>query len=154
MAQEPKLSTFRNRMSHWRMDGAVYFVTWRLYPTQAKLADAERSLFARAITHFNGDRYKLYAFVVMDDHVHVLVQPFESHSLSSILHTWKSFTANQLQRKHKRSGTVWQKDTFERYVRNSDDFLTQAEYVLNNPRKRWPNVVEYEWVEWFEDAWQ
>jgi hypothetical protein len=32
-----------------------------------------------ALHHFDGSRYELYACVIMNDHVHVLVKPLEKH---------------------------------------------------------------------------
>jgi REP element-mobilizing transposase RayT len=37
----------------------------------------------------------MLAWVVMPNHVHALFRPFEGWSLAAILHSWKSFTANQ-----------------------------------------------------------
>jgi hypothetical protein len=40
-----------------------------------------------ALLHFNGQRYLLHAWVIMSNHVHVVVRPAENHNLSKILHT-------------------------------------------------------------------
>ena len=48
-----------------------------------------------ALKHFDGERYRLGHYVVMPNHVHALVRPIQGHTLSEILHSWKSFTANQ-----------------------------------------------------------
>ncbi len=45
-------------------------------------------LVQNAITHFDGDRYRLDEFVVAANHVHVLVAPQAGHSLNDILHSW------------------------------------------------------------------
>ena len=49
-----------------------------------------------ALTHFNGERYKLDEFAIAANHVHVLVTPAPGHELSDILHSWKSFTAHEI----------------------------------------------------------
>ena len=41
------------------MEGAAYFVTWRLRKDQPELSATERSLIAAAIRHHDGDRYRL-----------------------------------------------------------------------------------------------
>ena len=148
--QESGLETFRNRVPQWRLSGLVYFVTWRLMASHPPLAPAERALVASTLKHFHGERYRIYAYVVMDDHVHVLVQPLDEYQLSKILHSWKSFTANQLQRKSPRRGSIWQKDNYTHIIRDEEDFFQKAEYILNNPRKRWPDNREYEWAEYIE----
>lgn len=52
-------------------------------------------LVENAVLHVDGKRYRLHAWVVMPNHVHVLITPVEGFSLSDILHTWKSYTASQ-----------------------------------------------------------
>ena len=100
----------------------------------------------RAIESFEGSRYQLYAFVVMNDHVHVLIRPHPNHSLESILHSWKSFTANRMQRESLRTGRLWQDEYFDRAVRDRKEFEEKRDYILTNPFKRWPKIESYAWV--------
>jgi putative DNA methylase len=58
--------------------------------------------------NFDGQRYELAAFMVMDDHVHALVTPLANYGLESIFHSWKSFSAREMKREHGRFGRVWQ----------------------------------------------
>ena len=57
-----------------------------------------------ALLHFQGQRYGLHAWCVMPDHVHTLVTPVQGHQLDEILHSWKSFTANEANRMLHRAG--------------------------------------------------
>lgn len=137
---------YRRRLPHFRLEGATYFVTWRLSPGQCDLTPDERSLVQSAIRHFEAQRYHLLAWVVMNDHCHVLVQPFDDWTLERILHTWKSFTTNRLQRAYERLRCVWQDESFDRIVRDEEEFFEKMHYLLNNPMKRWPELKHYEWV--------
>jgi len=86
----------------------------------------------------------------MDDHVHVIVQP-TTHALSQILHSWKSFSANRLQRVFKRQGVVWQEESYDRILRNRAELAEKITYVANNPGRRWPEVGDkYPFVRIFE----
>ena len=143
-------SAYRRNLPHWRMGGAVYFVTWRLHPSQPDLLPAERDLIVSALLHFNAERYLLHAYVVMNDHVHVLVQPNGAYSLQSILQSWKSFTARIMQKVHGRHGSVWQREYMDRIMRDEEEFWEKANYILNNPLKRWPETSEYIWARWFK----
>jgi len=142
----PTLETYRVKLPHWRMDGSTYFVTWRLASAQRSLDHRERSLVADALKHFAGSRYDLFAYVVMDDHVHVLVALAEGFSLQEIVHTWKSFTTNRLQRLFGRGAAIWQSEYFDRIVRDEAELIEKANYILNNPLRRWPELDEYAWV--------
>jgi putative transposase len=143
----PTLTIYRQRLPHWRMDGSVYFATWRLAGSQPVLNPDERTLVANAIKCFDGERYGLLAYVVMDDHVHVLVAPGEDFPLQKIIHSWKSFTANRLQRDFGRAGAIWQKEYFDRIVRDEAELMQKIEYVVGNPARRWPETVDYAWTE-------
>lgn len=144
----PTLTIYRRRLPHWRMDGSVYSVTWRLANSQPALEPDERTLVANAIRYFAGERYDLPAYVVMDDHVHVLVAPREEFPLQEIIHTWKSFTANRLQRDFGRAGSIWQKEYFDRIVRDEAELMEKITYVVSNPTRRWPEIEDYAWAEW------
>lgn len=143
-----EFTTYRRKLPHWRLQGAAYFVTWRLAKTQPLLHPEERGLVADSIRHFDGKRYKLLAYVIMDDHVHVLVLPHEEISLEDILHSWKSFTAKRLRRFWKRSSPIWQDEYFDRIIRDEAELIEKTEYILGNPSKRWPETQDYLWV-WY-----
>ncbi len=130
------------------MDQAVYFVTWRVHPKQPELSPAERDLLVSVLSFFDGSRYNLLAYVVMDDHVHVLVEPFTGEHLQQIIQSWKSFTANKMQREDGRRGAVWQDEYFDRIMRDEAEFLEKAEYIFNNPIKKWPELLNYRWLGW------
>ncbi len=133
-------------MPHWRLSGSVYFVTWRLGPAQAELTADERGLIMSALQHFDGHRYELYACVVMPDHVHVLLKPLGNYQVERIVHSWKSFTAHKFQKECGREVPIWQEEYFDRIVRDEKEFLDKAQYIINNPLKRWPEGEEYPWV--------
>ncbi len=140
------LVKYRRRMPHWRLAGSVYFVTWRLTPSRAELSAEERAVIMAALRYFDGNRYELYACVVMTDHVHVLVKPLEKHILQDIIHSWESFTAHQFRRYFGRKVGIWQGEYFDRIVRDEREFLDKAQYILNNPLKgglKWKNTLGY-----------
>ena len=49
------------------------------------------------LRYFDGTRYNLGAYVVMPNHVHALVQPLDSNTMTHLLHGWKSYSARRLQ---------------------------------------------------------
>ncbi|HYY13342.1 MAG TPA: carbamoyl-phosphate synthase large subunit, partial [Chthoniobacterales bacterium] len=91
-------------------------------------------IVAAALRHFDGERYFLDGFVVMPNHVHVLVQPRNGHTLSKILHSWKSFTAHRLKNANTDS-TIWQEESFDRIVRDWDSLQDYRRYIIRNPEK-------------------
>jgi len=88
-----------------------------------------------ALLYFDSQRYRLPSWVIMPNHVHALLVPSRGHSLSSILHSWKSFSSNQANKVLGRSGEFWQEDYFDRYIRNAKHFGDAVDYIENNPVK-------------------
>lgn len=66
----------------------------------------------RALQCFDGERYELGAWVVMPNHVHVVIRPFPGEALAKILHSWKSFTSHQINQQLGRSGPLWHRGYF------------------------------------------
>ncbi len=143
----------RRNLPHWQMGGSSYFVTFRT--NGLELPSSARQLVLDACRHFDGQRYVLWAAVVMPDHVHLLLQPREQApgkwwSLSSILHSIKSYTAKQINALLERKGAVWQDESFDRIVRDEDEFLEKWNYIRNNPVKSGLAHAAEEWDALFE----
>ncbi len=100
------------------------------------LADeAVAKIVADALKFFEGDRYFLFAWCIMPNHVHVVVNPVNGHKLHKILHSWKSYTANRANEYLRRNGPFWQTEYFDRIIRNSDNLERTIVYVFTNPDK-------------------
>jgi REP element-mobilizing transposase RayT len=100
-------------------------------------------LVAGAVRFFEGERYGLYAWCIMPNHVHAVVRPFPEIALPDVLHSWKSFTANKANELLGRTGKFWQREHFDRLIRDDDELLTTAEYVYFNPEKA--GLRDWEW---------
>src|SRR5690606_2129459 len=92
----------QKNLPHWRSNAVIYSVTWRLHRHQNTMCPQERELVCKSLLHFDGEKYLLGPYVVMDDHVHLMVCPLKDFELDDIVRGWRSYTANQLQRKHGR----------------------------------------------------
>ena len=89
-----------------------------------------------ALHYFDGERYRLHAFCIMPNHVHVLVETLTAaFPLEKIVHSWKSFTSNRINQVLRRTGQVWQHESFDHIVRDEAEYKKQFAYILNNPRK-------------------
>ncbi|MCE5186200.1 MAG: transposase [Planctomycetaceae bacterium] len=106
-------------------------------------------LVQNATEYFHQQRYCLYALCIMPNHVHVIVSPFESISLSDIVHSWKSYTSKQANAILKRSGAFCQREYYDHVIRNETDFRKITEYILNNPAKA--GLADWRWVKMYPD---
>jgi REP element-mobilizing transposase RayT len=91
------------------------------------------ALVQEAMLYFDSVRYHLQAWVVMPNHVHALLTPSRAWELGQILHSWKSYTATGCNRLLGRSGRFWQKESFDRYVRDEKHYHRAVSYIENNP---------------------
>ncbi|WP_414659924.1 transposase [Horticoccus sp. 23ND18S-11] len=87
-----------------------------------------------ALRHFDGQRYVLDEHVVMPNHVHVLVKTLAGYGLANTLHSWKSYTANQLNRRLGRTGPLWQHESYDHIVRSASALETIRRYIRENPK--------------------
>jgi len=69
-----------------------------------------------------------------------------SHSLSSIFHSWKSFTAHRLVKHHGMRAPVWMDENFDHVVRSEAQRMHFRNYIRENPAKA--NLREGEWTHW------
>ena len=105
-------------------------------------------ILADAIKHFDGSRYHLYAWCVMPNHVHLVFRTIQRHKLDDILHSWKSYTAHEINKTLGKEGRVWQREYYDHLVRNQEEFENMIQYTLNNPSKA--NLKNWQWVWAFE----
>ncbi|MBC2600347.1 transposase [Puniceicoccus vermicola] len=89
-----------------------------------------------AFQHFAGQRYDLDEYVIMPNHVHVLAKPCPGFPLREIVHSWKSYTANQINQQSQRSGQLWQHESYDHIVRNESALQAIRRYIRDNPRQR------------------
>jgi len=142
------LTIYRRRLPHWRLPSSIYFLTWRLAKRQPPLAPKERDVVASALKHFDERRYDLVAYVVMDDHVHVLACPLEDYEVQTLVHSWKSYISKRLVKLSGRLPPVWQREYFDRIARDETELMSMVRYIVGNSYARWPDTEEYPWVEW------
>ena len=104
-------------------------------------------LVVNALKHFDGERYHLQAWCVMPNHVHVLATPLGCSTLSSIIHSWKSYTAKRANKRLGRRGALWMQEYFDRAIRDERHFITAVEYIENNPVKAGlcEQATDWEW---------
>jgi len=99
-------------------------------------------ILQNALKHFDGEHYELVAWAVMPNHVHAIVRPLAGHELPKIIHSWKSFTSKQINRRLDRQGSLWMDEYYDHLIRDEEDFRNQIDYVLANPEKAglqdWP----------------
>ena len=138
----PDVHYSRRRLPHFEKPWAIYAVT--ITTTHRRcLSPQARTIVLNAWRHFHNARYELFALCVMPDHVHALFQPWPKNeasreettfwSLTELMRALKSFTAREINRADGKAGAVWEKETFDRYIRSDRDLEEKLHYILRNP---------------------
>src|SRR3989344_5018301 len=104
---------------------------------------------ADCLRHFHNERYELLAWCIMPNHVHVVLTPGYDHSLSNILHSWKTYIAWNANQILRRRGAFWGSEYFDHLIRNQDDLEHCIEYTWNNPEHS--GLQDWKW-RWRCDA--
>lgn len=117
---------FSMRIDQWMDEGHGSCVL-------ASPANADR--VAATLDRCNDSRYLIHSRVIMPNHVHVLMSPASGESLSRIVAGWKRFSATRIHKANGSSGSLWQKDYFDRMIRDWDHFMNVARYIRRNPVK-------------------
>jgi REP element-mobilizing transposase RayT len=94
------------------------------------------AVVAEALRHFDGDRVSQIAWVVMPNQVHAVFVLNPAWSLEKIILSWKGFTARKINPLLRRTGSFWQRDYFDRLVRNAKHLANCVRYIRRNPQKQ------------------
>jgi REP element-mobilizing transposase RayT len=98
------------------------------------LREAELSrIVATSLLFFDGHRCAVGDFVVMPNHVHVLVTPFGSWDLKNLLHSWKRHSAREINQRLRTEGALWMDESFDHAVRSAEQLDFFRKYIRENP---------------------
>ena len=92
-----------------------------------------------AFLSFDGVKYRLIAWCIMPNHVHVLIEPLIE--VRKIVQSWKSFTGRWVMRRNAElelgvpGKSLWMREYWDRYIRNEGHLHTVIEYIHRNPVK-------------------
>lgn len=147
VGQASRLSehSWKRHLPHLQLSAGYYFITFSTYNRQP-LQSLQKDCVFNAIRFFDNKKYELYAAVILNDHVHMVLNPIDS--LSRIMHSIKSFTAHEINKVLNRKGKVWQDENYDRVIRDNEDFLEKLEYIANNPIKMnlAKDYEDYRWL--------
>ena len=99
---------------------------------------------AAALRFRDGMHYRLLAWCIMPNHVHVVVRLFPGRELAKVVKAWKSFSAKAANHALGRKGRFWQREYYDRLIRNQDEFDRAIRYVIENPAKA--GLKNWSWV--------
>ncbi|MES1228061.1 MAG: transposase [Armatimonadota bacterium] len=90
-------------------------------------------IVAEAFKARDSHDYELLAWVVMPNHVHVLIRQVDGAPLHKIVSAWKGVTSHAINKLLDRKGPLWNREYFDRYMRDDDHFARAVAYIEDNP---------------------
>lgn len=109
--------------------------------------------------HNNNVAYEILEWVIMPNHVHLLINQYSGYALKDIVDSWKSFSSRKIMEttSYKQaitknpcfSDSVWYPNYFDRFIRGSGHYRKTRQYILNNPiGLQWNNTTVQSPQDW------
>ena len=121
---DPREAELRKRIVRYEDQG--HGACWLRDPRIGRLVE-------QALLHFDGRRYRLLAWCIMPNHVHVMIEANAGFPVPEVLHSWKSYTASEANKLLGRRGEFWQREYHDRYIRHAEHYVAAIRYIEGNP---------------------
>jgi putative transposase len=119
------------------------------------LRDAASSqVVVDAMMHFDEERYELGCYVVMPNHAHAIVRPFDDEKmpLEKILQSWKGWVSRHIRTEQLEGRAFWQAESFDRILRDEEHLFRAIQYIGSNPQRA--NLSADECRRWIRSEWE
>ncbi len=113
----------------------VYFVTtdtWQKHPLFINTALAN-IVVEQILSCRDRGFYKLHAFAVIPDHLHVLLTPGESTTIEKAIQMIKGGSAHRIGLERPNKFPIWHAGFHDRWMRNAEEYRRSKKYIEQNP---------------------
>lgn len=110
------------------------------------------ALMSQSLLHFQDQRHFTSCFVVMPNHVHVVMQPIGNYELEDCVQRIKQYVSLRVNRTLNFSGSLWGQESYDRIVRDEEHLWKVVQYIGRNPKKA--GIPKEGWVRWIHPEWQ
>jgi putative transposase len=123
------------RLTHRTSPGSTYFVTTKCWQNMPVFQVCEVATIAvdKLLEYRSAGNYLLHEFVLMPNHLHVILTPANSISLEKTIQLIKGGTSHEVHRVRAKRSQIWQPGFHESRIRNAMDYRTKSDYVRFNP---------------------
>jgi putative transposase len=153
-----------NSQKRFYLENALYFITTKTKDNVPIFNNKMASEYLIVVIRFaqSAKNCTVYGYVILPDHLHIIIQPRGKHTISDFMHYVKRHSSRNLRilishnivgedgclknnglfpyvgedgHPRLRSGGVWQSSFHDHIIRDERDFLTHLEYLKHNPVK-------------------
>ena len=112
---------------------ALTFVSYQRKAIFIRAANAE--LLLQTLFYYRAQsRYQLHGFVIMPEHIHLLITPQPQQTIERCIQCIKGGYSHAMRKQF--AGEIWQPGYHEHRVRDASDFRNQIAYIEENPNRR------------------
>jgi REP element-mobilizing transposase RayT len=130
-----------------------FFVTTNLRRGLPPFTKPEYTIFANALSDRRiRDQCELCAYCFLPDHIHAIVFPHETTTVSSLLQRFKLSTSRSVQSHREANGPLWQARFYDRVIRNKKEFDEVFDYIHMNPVRKGMASRPEDWP-WSSAGW-
>jgi putative transposase len=123
------------RLTHRTVPSCTYFVTAKSWQNRAVFQSEEIArIIASKILHYRGEgAYRLHEFVLMPNHLHLLITPGPTTSLEKAMQLVKGGSSYEIHRALRSRIEIWQPGFHDWTIRNAEDYAAKVLYIRMNP---------------------
>ncbi len=106
----------------------------------------------RSLLHFHDQRYELGCYVVMANHCHLTIRPYDGTELEDELGAIKRTTSRFINEKEGSTGSLWSQESYDQIIRDEEHLYHLVQYIGNNPIKA--GLPSMQWHRWINPNWE
>src|SRR5579864_4688195 len=120
---------------HRSTPASSYFVTTKCWQGRYifQVPETARILVETLLHYREAGAYLLHEFVLMPDHVHLLMTPGATTSLERAIQSIKGGSSHRIHKETNRATIIWQKGFYDWTIRDANDWNAKVEYIRMNP---------------------
>ena len=125
------------RPAHLKVKGHLYFITGKINNNIPVFKAEQNAQIVQDAIYFgrNKEWYKLYGFVIMPDHIHLLLLP-TNKNISEIMKSIKGYTARKINSIKNHKGKLWQEGFYDYIIDSPNKVMTKLRYIIENPVRK------------------
>lgn len=138
------MKQYPRKPPRYKQDFVLYFLTFCIFKRNPLLhLTGVPQLLIEELMFFERKIRKVIAYTIMPDHIHLIVEVEQAHTLSEFLRDFKKYTSREIKRrltllKMEVPDRIWQPGTMDHCIRmrwNNKDYENHLAYIFYNSLK-------------------
>ena len=123
------------RLTHRTLPGATYFVTTKAWQSTSvfQVSEVADIVVEKLLDYRDKGHYLLHEFVLMPNHLHVILTPSATTSLEKALQFIKGGSSHKIHGVRECKSQIWQSGFHESRISNLSEYSVRSSYVRFNP---------------------